>query len=224
MAYGGSSLSRYNDQLRGFPSITLQNYASEVERKESFRGCSFNGVFIENLVGAGFFSTGVGQEVQCFQCAVKHSNWHQGDIPFNVHQLLNPCCPFLRTFSCKKKPPRTQMVVASDVPLWQRTTYLQLCRETTLQSYPRSYRCDGERQLIPSFPAVSGVDHNAMRGLVEEDFNNVMSPQHPSPAHQLPVQSMQATDHSAILIGNTLKPLQMCSTYAGVNKVGLQKS
>ena len=224
MAYGGPSSSRSNDQRRGFPSTTLRNYASEAERKGSFCGCtaecSFNRVSIEKLVGAGFFFTGVGQEVQCFQCGVKHSNWHQGDIPFNVHQLLNPCCPFLQTFSCKRKPPRTQMVVASDVPLWQRTTYLQLCRETTLQSY----RCDGERRLIQPFPAVSGVDHNAMRDLVEEDFNNVISPWHPSPAHQLPIQSMQATDHSAILIGNTLKPLQTCSTYAGVNKVSLQKS
>ena len=217
MAYGGPTSSRCNDNRRGF---TPQNYASEVERKRSFRGCSFDGVFIEKLVRTGFFSTGVGEEVKCFQCGITHSDWLQGDIPFNVHQRLNPCCPFLQTLACKRKPPRSRMVVARDVPLWQRTNHLQLYRETTLQSY----RCDSKWPLIQPFPAISEVDHNAMRDLVEDNRDNVIPPRHPSPAHALPVQSMQTTDHSAILVGNTLKPLQMCSTYAGINKASLHKS
>ena len=46
-----------------------------------------------------------------------------------------------------------------------------------------------------------------------------MPPRHPSPAELPPVQSTQATEHSAVLIGNVSMPLQTHRYSAGVYKV-----
>ena len=197
--------------------LALENYGCVAERKRSFDGCSLSRGFIEKLVRAGFIYTGVGDKVRCFQCGVVCSNWRQEDIPFNIHQQHNLFCPFLQTFTCKRKRPRDQMVIASSVPPWQRKTHLQLYRETTLQLYC----CDDGQSVIQSFPVNTVIDHNPACGLVCEDSNvDLTIPSiHPSPAHALPLQSSQATDLSAVLIGNVLRPLQTHQPSAGIYKV-----
>ena len=201
----------------GFTPIAPENYGSAAERKRSFDGCSLNRGFIEKLVRAGFVYTGVDDKVQCFQCGVICSNWREEDIPFNVHQQHNLSCPFLQTFTCKRKPPRDQMVIASSVSPWQWKTHLQLYRETALQLYC----CDGGRSVIQSFPANTMLDHNPTCELVYEDcsMDLTIPSNHPSPAHPLPLQSSQTTDLSAVLIGNMLRPLQTHRPAVGIYKV-----
>ena len=218
MAPSGVTLSRsVVARLGGSASVTPENYGSVVERKRSFDGCSLNRLFIEKLVRAGFVYTGDGDKVRCFQCGVTCGNWQRADIPFNIHQQHNPCCPYLQKFTCKRKPPRAQMVIASDVSPWQRKTHLQLYRETTLQLYCS----DGGRSVIQSFPGSSMIDHNPVRGLLYEDSNVdlTISSVHPSPAHSLPLQSIQATDHSAVLIDNIPRSLRTHQPSAGIYKV-----
>ena len=113
------------------------------------------------------------------------------------------------------------MVIATNVSPWHRRTHLQLYRETTLQLY----QSDGGQSVIQSFPASSTIDHNPVRGLVYEDSNMglTMPPVHPSPAHKLPLQSTQATDHSAILIGNMPRPLRTHLPSAGIYKVRFEQ-
>lgn len=201
------------------PPITPQNYQYEAERRRTFLGWSSNRVSPEKLARAGFVYTKEGDKVKCFKCGVTRSSWQQDDIPFNVHQQLNPCCPFLQTFVCKRKPLCSEMVLCSNAPAWQRkirwntsTSVHQLYRGTTLQLD----HFNGAQSVVRSFPGCSPVDHNPTRGLVEDDntihhpgHDVMMPPVQPSPA-QLPppVQSTQSFDHSAVLIGDVSKPLQ----------------
>ena len=249
MAFGGPpSLQpshRSNCRPEDLPSVAPVNYQSKVKRLKSFGEWALNGISSEKLAGAGFFYTGEGNKVQCFKCGVTYSKWQQGDIPFNIHQQCNPCCPFLQTFACKRKLPHSEMVLCSHAyvtkPECQRrmslpvqadgedivyTSNHQLYREMTLW---RLYGSIGVQPVVLSFPANSILDHNPTRGLVFEDNRAVHSPSsdltmpfwHPSPAQLPPVQSTQATDHSAVLVGNVSMPLQTHRYSAGVYKVRL---
>jgi len=231
MATGGPSftaLSRYNGCPGAFSPITPENYQSETERIKSFVGWPLNrAVHPEQLARVGFVYTGEGALVQCFQCGAKYRHWYEGDIPLNVHQKCNPCCPFLQTFTCKRKPARSEMVICTGRVLTeQRETSLHTRRDDEeYATIPPLYRgttslySSVEQSTIQSFPHYGLVDHNPQRDLVCDenvinscDSNRVMPSLQPLPAQSLPVQSMQTTDHSAVLIGDTTKPLQACVT------------
>lgn len=243
MAFGGppslQPLFTSDGRPEDPPSVTPEIYQSEVERQKSFMGRALNGIAPEKLARAGYYYTGEG-EVQCFKCGVTYSKWRHGDDPFTVHQHCNPLCPFLQEFA---RPPASDMVVLSSnvatpecqgvsVPVQVDeediacTSDHQLYREMTLW---RLYCCVGVQSMVLSFPANSTVDHNPSRGLAFEDNRAIQSPssdliiplQHPSPAHIPPVQSTQATDHSAVLVGNVSMPLQTHRYSAGVYKVSV---
>ncbi|XP_052089237.1 uncharacterized protein LOC127725979 [Mytilus californianus] len=44
------------------------------------------------LARAGFFSTGINDEVKCFSCGVKYKNWKQRDNPIEVHHRISLDC------------------------------------------------------------------------------------------------------------------------------------
>lgn len=44
------------------------------------------------LARAGFFSTGIIDEVLCFSCGVKYKNWKKKDNPIEVHHRISPDC------------------------------------------------------------------------------------------------------------------------------------
>ncbi|PSN55333.1 Death-associated inhibitor of apoptosis 2 [Blattella germanica] len=50
----------------------------------------------QRIAKAGFFSTGLGLEVQCFCCGGKISEWNYGDQVMARHRALDPQCPFVR--------------------------------------------------------------------------------------------------------------------------------
>ena len=245
MTFGGPPpllpLFRSDGSPEDLPSITPENYRSEVKRQKSFMGRALNGITAEKLARAGYFYTGEEDEVQCFKCGVTCNKWRQGDDPFTVHQQCNPFCPFLQEFA---KPPDSQMVLSSNVtaPTCQKRMSLpvqtdekdiaytsdhQLYREMTLW---RLHSSVDVQSMVLSFPPNSTVDHNPIHGLAFEDNGAVHSPscdltippQHPSPAQLPPVQSTQATDHSAVLVGNVSMPLQTHRYSAGVYKVSIQ--
>ena len=100
LSYGGS----FDDCPGAFLPITPKNCQDEAERIKSFIGWPLNeAVHPEQLARVGFVYTGEGALVQCFQCGVKHRHWYKGDVPLNVHQKCNPCCPFLQTLTSKTK-------------------------------------------------------------------------------------------------------------------------
>ncbi|CAC5393830.1 unnamed protein product [Mytilus coruscus] len=55
-----------------------------------------NGVYATRLAGAGFYYTGNGDEVICFNCHISYKNWKQHDSPDEIHRRLSPKCDFIR--------------------------------------------------------------------------------------------------------------------------------
>ncbi|RLU20359.1 hypothetical protein DMN91_006967 [Ooceraea biroi] len=47
------------------------------------------------IAKAGFYYTGRGQEVQCFICGTRISDWNYGDQAMVRHRLAEPACPFV---------------------------------------------------------------------------------------------------------------------------------
>lgn len=237
MAFGGPPLSRSDGSPGDFPPITPENYHSEAKRRRSFHGWPLTTVSTEKLARVGFVYTGERDKVQCFKCKVTYSNWRQQDIPLNVHQKCNPCCPFLQSFTCKRKPPRSEIVMCTNVPPQRRITNIRdngIACTSTIHQFDRGmkYRSYNSmvtetQSVIRSFPAYSRVDHNSNHDLLFEDDSSVypssdrpmIPPMQPSPVHKPPVQSTPTTDHSAILVDNTSIPL--CTHYgsAGIYKV-----
>ncbi|OPL33707.1 hypothetical protein AM593_06314, partial [Mytilus galloprovincialis] len=62
-----------------------------------------NGVYVTRLAGAGFFYTGNGDEVFCFNCHISYKNWKQHDSPVEIHSRLSPHCDFIRNNSSNMK-------------------------------------------------------------------------------------------------------------------------
>ena len=220
MAMGGPPLSR--DGFPGLgPPVTPEIYRFEEERRRSFRGWALNVINPKHLSRVGFVYTGVGTKVQCFQCGVTCSDWHKGDIPLNVHQRANPSCHFLQTLSCKRKSPRSEMVLSTNhVPLLQWEADEVACVSNNLQLFRglMLLSSNAVQAGVKSFQGYHIIDHRPEREIVPKDANTIrssssdlmMTPLHPSPAYMLPVQSTQATDDSAVLIRDALKPTPDC--------------
>ncbi|KAK2587173.1 hypothetical protein KPH14_002922, partial [Odynerus spinipes] len=49
----------------------------------------------ERIAKAGFYYTGIGQEVQCFLCGTKITEWNYGDQAIARHRQAAPDCPFV---------------------------------------------------------------------------------------------------------------------------------
>ena len=56
------------------------------------------------LAGAGFFYEDRGDEVKCFSCHLKVSNWNADMHPANIHKQLNPYCRLVQCNEQTHKP------------------------------------------------------------------------------------------------------------------------
>ncbi|KAL5018669.1 hypothetical protein ScPMuIL_004391 [Solemya velum] len=52
-------------------------------------------VYAIELARAGFYHTGNHDEVVCFSCGARHSDWSTGDSPLGIHRQISPNCRFL---------------------------------------------------------------------------------------------------------------------------------
>ncbi|KAH3810432.1 hypothetical protein DPMN_138824 [Dreissena polymorpha] len=91
------------------PVITIINRLSDgrsVHPKESMRHellrmCTFRTYPTHGkpsclrLAKAGFYYASQGDEVICYCCAKRISNWNERDDPLRAHRLVFPSCPFL---------------------------------------------------------------------------------------------------------------------------------
>ncbi|KAH3810450.1 hypothetical protein DPMN_138842 [Dreissena polymorpha] len=91
------------------PVITIINRLAEersVHPKESMRHellllCTFRTYPTHGkpsclrLAKAGFYYVSQGDEVICYCCAKRISNWNERDDPLHAHRLVSPSCPFL---------------------------------------------------------------------------------------------------------------------------------
>ncbi|XP_048380368.2 baculoviral IAP repeat-containing protein 1-like isoform X2 [Stegostoma tigrinum] len=74
-----------------------QQLTEEGCRLESFQGWpSYARTEPGLLAGAGFFYTGVKDQVQCFSCDGSLANWEEGDDPWQEHAKWFPQCEYLQ--------------------------------------------------------------------------------------------------------------------------------
>ncbi|XP_052218629.1 uncharacterized protein LOC127836190 [Dreissena polymorpha] len=91
------------------PVITIINrlaegssvHPKESMRHESLRLCTFRTYPTHGkpscikIAKAGFYYASQGDEVICYCCAKRISNWNERDDPLRAHRLVSPSCPFL---------------------------------------------------------------------------------------------------------------------------------
>ncbi|XP_053392220.1 uncharacterized protein LOC128554910 [Mercenaria mercenaria] len=115
------------------PQITM--------RYEMLRFCTLrsypkeNKPFITRLAGAGFYYANSGDEVVCYCCARRKSNWIESDNPMEIHRQMNPNCSFLTRNSEVNIPIR--QVTESSSALFTSSTRSSTSG-THLESSPRS--------------------------------------------------------------------------------------
>lgn len=90
---------------------------SEESRLRTFANWPENAVIdARRIATAGFYYMGQGQEVQCFSCGGRISEWNFGDSVMARHRALDPCCPFVQNpvlsgniplFSDRRSSPNT---------------------------------------------------------------------------------------------------------------------
>ena len=74
---------------------------SETMKYEGSRFASFasfpdiQGLYVTKLASAGFYYSGIGDEVTCYSCGLKYRNWSRKDSPMEIHKQLSPNCPFV---------------------------------------------------------------------------------------------------------------------------------
>ena len=236
MAVGGPPfLPKFDGRLGDLPVITSQHYQFEAERIRSFVDWPLRGVSPQQLARAGFVYTGVGSLVQCFQCPARHYDWRQGDIALSVHQKCNPCCPFLQTLTCKRKPSRVRLALCAGDML-EESLIMQMHDNgiTNLPTYrgvlPKHCFTGPPLSRVQFLPVYGIVEQHSICMLAFEDvthspnYSDMTIPpvQSSSPAHVLPVQATHESDCSAILVGSSPKPLQIYHPSDGIYKVRLQ--
>ncbi|XP_059498596.1 baculoviral IAP repeat-containing protein 1-like [Stegostoma tigrinum] len=86
------------------PLDRRQQLTEEGCRLESFKGWPF---YVQTepslLAGAGFFYTGVKDQVQCFSCDGSLANWEEGDDPWQEHAKWFPQCEYLQGQKSKEE-------------------------------------------------------------------------------------------------------------------------
>ncbi|XP_072752730.1 baculoviral IAP repeat-containing protein 8-like [Anoplolepis gracilipes] len=103
------------NRLRPTPSITSQfleiadeidgnDYRLETVRLESFKNWPCAWMKPEKLAAAGFYYTGEGDKVKCFECHVEICQWQPEDSPMVDHQRWSGRCRFVRNIPCGNVP------------------------------------------------------------------------------------------------------------------------
>ena len=59
----------------------------------------------EQLARAGFYYTGIGDKVICFNCKVILKNWKPSDDAWREHVKWHPTCAYVNMAYCKAKKP-----------------------------------------------------------------------------------------------------------------------
>ena len=87
--------SYFNRSLSGPPFERDEEKKYEFCRYVSFKDWpSECPIFPSGLARAGFYSTGNTDEVACYVCGARKSDWQLGDNPEVVHREMNRECPF----------------------------------------------------------------------------------------------------------------------------------
>jgi len=71
------------------------DYRHESARLRSFKNWPVSYIRPETLAAAGFYFTGQGDTVKCFDCHTELCQWLKGDDPIMDHERLSPTCKYV---------------------------------------------------------------------------------------------------------------------------------
>ncbi|XP_057329933.1 E3 ubiquitin-protein ligase XIAP-like [Microplitis mediator] len=97
---------------------TLYNsigYRSEALRIQSYSQWPEPTVSPEKLANAGFYYTGEGDSVKCFECGIVICHWLQTDNPVSDHRRWQSNCRFIRNVPCGNVPKDVDLSTVSPV-------------------------------------------------------------------------------------------------------------
>jgi baculoviral IAP repeat-containing protein 7/8 len=80
------------------------DYRFEVARRDHFENWPISYIAPEKLAAAGFYYTGEGDKMTCFECQAEICNSVEGDIPMVDHQRWSGTCRFIRKINCGNVP------------------------------------------------------------------------------------------------------------------------
>lgn len=84
--------------------IDSNDYRFESARLETFRNWPYSLINPEKLAAAGFYYTGEGDKVKCFECQIEICEWQPDDNPMADHQRWSGRCRFIRNIPCGNVP------------------------------------------------------------------------------------------------------------------------
>ncbi|MBN3292702.1 BIRC1 protein, partial [Polypterus senegalus] len=95
------NIPKYEIKLQKNKNIDLNKaslYCLEERRVESYKDWpSFSKVAVNELAHAGFYFTGLRDEVQCYSCGGSLAHWEEGDDPWKEHAKWFPECNYLQS-------------------------------------------------------------------------------------------------------------------------------
>ncbi|XP_034949212.1 death-associated inhibitor of apoptosis 1 [Chelonus insularis] len=80
------------------------NYRYESVRLQSFTNWPVPYMDPAKLAASGFYFTGEGDYVKCFECDIKIGQWVEGDNPMSDHQRWQSNCRFVKRLPCGNVP------------------------------------------------------------------------------------------------------------------------
>ena len=88
------SLNNYFESLSSGNTMTLEeSMSNNLLRIHSFNNFPREvNIFTSFLARAGFYYTGVSDEVRCYACGITHRKWTSRDDPIAIHRRLSPSC------------------------------------------------------------------------------------------------------------------------------------
>ncbi|KAK0168561.1 hypothetical protein PV327_002347 [Microctonus hyperodae] len=97
------SLSNQLDEVDN-NNLPRMDYRFESARLQSYTNWPLPYMDPAKLASAGFFYTGEGDNVQCFECGMAISQWAEGDNPMSDHQRWRSNCRFVLNQPCGNVP------------------------------------------------------------------------------------------------------------------------
>lgn len=99
-----TSVTKTKERIQPAPSGNqAMNYAHHDTRLASFYDWTSTSVSSVDLASAGFYYSGVGDEVHCFHCKVGIEEWLPGEDVFYEHVRYSPQCNYAKTSMAKNK-------------------------------------------------------------------------------------------------------------------------
>ncbi|CAC5373528.1 BIRC2_3 [Mytilus coruscus] len=131
------------------------------------------GIFATRLAEAGFYYTGIGNEVICFSCGVRHSCWRHHDSAFEIHKRISPNCPFISDEAVKRKEGNQNFHESMDNNIKEEKIYPHTSSETGFEISSSSHG-SGTSQLSNPTNRIISAENVVTPGFLTSDNQSLV--------------------------------------------------